>query len=484
MKPFSLIIILCLLLPLQAILAQNEVDALRYSRTFPVGTAKSVAMGGAMGAVGGDFTSLSINPAGIGLYRASEMTISPSIYWNTSKSNFLGEENRDEVYSFHLGNIGFVFNNDFGNETGWISTSFGFGYNRLGNFSNDTYMRGTNNNNSFLDNFVNYANAYPNNFDPFYEQLAYDVDLLPYDEGLGEYWNDIQNSGYGQVQERLVKTRGSIGEYVFSYGANYNHKLYIGATLGINRLNYEQNIIHIESDPTNIIPVFDSFRFEEYLLTTGTGYSLKFGILGRPVEYIRLGAAFHLPTFYYLRDSYENNMDSYFDADANLDNKSANTGLNEYQYRLRTPFKAIGSAAFQIGKLGMISVDYEFVDYKRANLEASDDAFYTENNTIEDIYKASSNIKLGGELKLGDIYLRAGYGFYGSPYATSEPNIDANRSVISGGFGIRGRFFFIDAGYSYSSEEMNYYMYVPEMTAGSLNKSMGNTAQVTLGFRF
>ena len=55
--------------------AQNEVDALRFSQHYPVGTARSVGLGGAVGALGGDFTSLSVNPAGIGLYRQSEINL-------------------------------------------------------------------------------------------------------------------------------------------------------------------------------------------------------------------------------------------------------------------------------------------------------------------------------------------------------------------------------------------------------------------------
>ena len=483
MKRFCFILSGVLFFSFSGLKAQNEIDALRYSQVFPVGTAKSLSMGGATGAVGGDFSSLSINPAGIGLYRSSEFSFSPSLYWNNTTSEFRGESYSDEAYNLNLGNIGFVFNNNKGKESGWISTSFGFGYNKLNNFNREVLMRGVNNTDSYLDNFVFYANEYPT-LDPLFEELAWETNLLPFDTVANEYWNDIQDAGYGQVQQRQITTRGSLGEYTFSYGANYNHKFYVGATLGINRLSFEQIVTHEETDPDNIIPVFHAFEFEEYLDTRGTGYSLKLGIIGRPVSFLRIGAAYHLPTFYYLSDLYENTMLSYFDGDSGFENEVASSGLNEYVYRLRTPSKFLGSAAVTIGKMAMLTVDYEYVNYSNANLEASGNSFFEENNTVNTIYKSTSNIKFGGEVKLDGFYLRGGYALYGSPYSLGEANVDANRSVISGGIGLRSKFFFIDAGYSVYSEEMNYYMYVPQMVDGSLNSSNGNTAQITLGFRF
>ena len=129
--------------------AQNEVDALRYSQTYITGTAKSVSMAGALGAVGGDFSALSINPAGIGLYRSSALSFSPTMYTNSTQSEFLGNSFTDDVVNLKIGNFGVVLNNSKGRESGWISTSFGFGYNQVANFNQDIIMKGINNNNSY-----------------------------------------------------------------------------------------------------------------------------------------------------------------------------------------------------------------------------------------------------------------------------------------------------------------------------------------------
>ena len=464
--------------------AQNEIDALRYSQTYITGTAKSVSMAGALGAVGGDFSTLSINPAGIGLYRSSELSFSPTMYSNSTQSDFLGNKYSDDVTNLKIGNFGVVLNNSKGRESGWISTSFGFGYNQLTNFNQDILMKGININNSYLDNFVDYANdSYA--LDPLYEQLAEDVTLLPYDSLSNEYWNDIENAGYGQTQQREVSNRGSMGEYLFSFGANYNHRLYLGVSLGINRIHFDQTVTHTESDPDDLIDYFDAFSFEEYVLTRGTGYSLKIGAIARPLDMLRLGLAFHLPSFYYLNDQYENTMTAYIDPDYSTTSpQTAYSGLWDYSYRLRTPSKVVASAAVTIGKIAMINVDYEFLDYRNSSLDASDDNFFEENSTIDILYGTASNLRIGGELRLGGLYLRGGYAYYGSAFATGEPNVDSNRTVYSGGVGLRNRSFFIDAGYSVSTSQLKYYMYVPQMLDGSANTSTSTIAQVTMGFRF
>ena len=68
--------------------AQNEVDALRYSTQNLSGTARFSAMGGAFGSLGGEFSALSSNPAGIGMYQVSEFTFTPSFNLNTTTSYY------------------------------------------------------------------------------------------------------------------------------------------------------------------------------------------------------------------------------------------------------------------------------------------------------------------------------------------------------------------------------------------------------------
>ena len=52
--------------------AQNEIDILRYSYQEALGSTRTMAMGGAFGALGADLASLNGNPAGIGMYRRGD----------------------------------------------------------------------------------------------------------------------------------------------------------------------------------------------------------------------------------------------------------------------------------------------------------------------------------------------------------------------------------------------------------------------------
>ena len=59
--------------------AQNEEDAIRFSRISPFGTARSAAMGGAFGALGGDLSTLSTNPGGIGVLENQRLVSHPCL---------------------------------------------------------------------------------------------------------------------------------------------------------------------------------------------------------------------------------------------------------------------------------------------------------------------------------------------------------------------------------------------------------------------
>ena len=463
--------------------AQNEEDALRYSRQFITGTAKSVGMGGAMGAIGGDFTSLSINPAGIGVYRRSEFTISPSLNWNSTSSDFLNQKIEQTRYGMKIGNIGYVVTKNYDKEKGLVSTNFGFGYNQLNNFNQQILMSGTNNSSSLLDNFTNRYNNTSVNIDDFYERLAYDLYLVDWDSAASKYFNDFE-SGYGQFQQRRVRTSGSIGEYAFSMGANYSHKIYVGATFGIQRVRYERSIEHTETDQNHNINYTEEFVFNEDLVTRGYGLNMKFGVIARPLDFIRLGAAFHIPTFYFLNDHFTTDMQAWYDPSLNIASKTAESPIGNFDYRLKTPSKFVGSAAVTIGKLGLLSVDYERINYSNSNLEGDNYGFISENTAIKDNFKASNNLRMGAELRLGPGYLRGGYAIYGSPFKIVDPKADSKYSIISGGIGIRNNNFFTDLSYAYGISREAYYMYVPEMITGSINKSNLNNVIMTVGFRF
>ncbi len=237
---------------------------------------------------------------------------------------------------------------------------------------------------------------------------------------------------------------------------------------------------HFEEDDGKVIDYFDSFTFREDLETFGTGYTFKMGMIYRPISLIRIGAAFHIPTFYKIREDFYTAMDATFDADPATNERAL---LNTFDYSLRTPFRAIGSVAIQIPRLAVISVDYEYIDYTSTYMDSRDYSFIDENQSIKNIYKPSSNIRAGAEVHFGALYLRGGVAFYGSPFESNEINSDAYDMLASGGIGFRSENVFFDMGYSVRFNESTYYMY-PEEILGATLDSQKSMFMTTLGFRF
>ena len=289
--------------------AQNEQDALRFSKTYVGGSARTLSMGGAFGALGGDFGALSINPAGIGLFRQSEFSITPNFNTIKTEANYLDNNIYESQYKMGLNQFGFVvpFNSKNGVDGKSNNIVFGFGYNKIRDFTNSYTMQAVNNSNSLVDEFVYTANLY-DDWDPFTDELAWETYLIDYDSLAGVFYSDFDVSGYGQTQRRTVSTTGGIGEYSFTIGANLSHKLYVGGALGIQSADYKEVWTHSESDPDDIIDYFEQFSFRNTLYTTGRGVNVKLGFIARPVEWIRVGGAIHTPTFYKMSDDFTSVM--------------------------------------------------------------------------------------------------------------------------------------------------------------------------------
>lgn len=478
------------------VFAQGFVDALRYSDYKITGTARSAAMGNAFGALGGDFSSLSINPAGLGLYRSSEFIITPDVSKSNVDGLYLGNTASDSRYNFSLNNIGYVatFQPNNNGESSLVSYSFGVGFNRLRNYSMNMLVSGSNAQNSILTKFTENVNddyLAPADFDPYYEALAYDTYLMDYDEENDEFFNDLTDAGYGQSQRKTINRRGYVNEYVFSLAANFNHKFYLGATLGIQDIYYSESTDLYEYDANNNIDYFNNLNFETYLRTSGTGFNFKLGAIYKPINELRLGISIHTPTFYSLNDKYDNTMLSNMTFNGATQNYSSRSPLGEYDYELETPLRAVLSAAYVIGKKGLISVDYEVVDYSSSKLRNGGNnnyMFTDENSDINEVYRSVGNLRIGGEYRLNNILsLRAGYENYPSAFNknafnTTQPNSDANYSSLSAGLGIKQNNFFVDMAYKHGmTKEYNTLYGGSELAKFDIQN---NNFIVTLGFKF
>ncbi len=501
MKRIYSILFAIAIIPFIAI-AQNETDALRYSQNYFGGTTRVSSMAGAFGALGGDFGSLSINPAGLGVFRTTEFTLTPGLSFDKTNGSYLGTGTTDIQNQFFLNNIGIVSTHLTGNDNGFVSVSFGVGYNRLNNFHRNITLQarmpevappvsterpenGGSSSSSYLDNFVNYANAAgsfnTDNLDPYYEQLAWYADLIYYDSLALSYRNDINDEGYGQFQRQTISERGGLGEYTFGIGTNFSNIAYLGASFGIHQLRFSQDIITSEEDDLGSIGYFNSFRFGEYLDVFGTGYTAKFGVIIRPISLIRIGAAFHIPTFYKMREEFYTDLRGTFDA---VSETSEQSPLNTFDYWLRAPYRAIGSVGIQIPKIATINIDYELVDYSTMNMNSGySEDFIDVNQNIRNIYKLTSNLRAGAEVVIKPFYLRAGLAFYGSPYMDDIPGVNTYTMLYSGGFGFRSEKFFFDFGAVNIHNEYKYDLYDEDAFSATVDGRKLNF-MTTLGFKF
>lgn len=451
-------------------MAQDETEALRYSQMYWGGTARNSAVGGAFGAVGADFSSLAINPAGMGVYKKSEISFTPILSYNKNINTYRGLESEDFKYNFNIGNFGLVFsaplNSVASDKPQWKSVQFGFGMNRLANYNSNITIEGNNNETSLADILIDKANGTSfENLDPFDTQLAYDGYILNPGSGLNTYVSALQNGDI--IQRKTINTKGGMNEWDFSLSGNYNDFLYIGGTFGLVGINYKEDKQYEEIDRLDTMTNFKSMTIKDNLSTNGSGVNFKFGVLVQPLKFLRIGAAIHTPTFFYnIEDTYSRSFSSNIDtAIYDLKTPEAN-----YKYEINTPLRLIGSIAFLINKAGFISVDYEYTDYSTSRMRASDYNFFSENNNIKTFYKATHNIRGGAEYNFKPIVLRAGYAYYMSPFESSSMN-SYERTVISGGIGFRSTQYFLDFTYSYAQSNGKYYLYQDAISDQKLSTS-------------
>ncbi len=466
----------------QLAISQNETHALRYSQLYPGGTARFTSMGGAFGALGGDFSTLSLNPAGLGVYRSSEITLTPALTYNQVETRYFGSWEDDMKYNFNLNNIGAVFSFSLGNEGragGWRFFNLGIGVNRHNNFNQRWAAEGFNTENSLMTSMLEQANREGSveNLDDFSTGLAWDTYLLDMFEG--DFFVDMPD---GQVLQRQeTNSAGSIREVVLSAAANYNDRVYIGATIGFPSLRHEEESIFRESDNQNASQYFNSLTYSRFQETGGTGINFKFGAIFRITDMIRIGGAFHSPTFYENTIYYNATMRS----DLNLDDYTqvAQSPRGRFEYEVTTPLRAMGSLGLVFGTTGILSIDYEYADYSKMRFRSNEFyGFSDENRTIRESFTAQHSIRAGGELRLSPVILRAGVSHSGSPYITGVN--DGAQTALSAGIGFREQYYFVDFAYTYAFHSEDYYLYTLDNLRPVEREFNASTFRLTVGWRF
>jgi hypothetical protein len=494
--------------------SQEPADALRYSWFTQSGTARSQATGGAMVSLGGDLTSLFVNPAGLGLYKTGEFVLTPAYSFQNNKTNYLGATQKASENQFNFGASGFIIPMSSKTGSNWRNFTWGAGVNRTVNFNNAYALSGLNNQSSYsekyleelISNNVTDPNDAANNY-PYGSSLAFNTYLIDTIQGAGGSvagYRSLSTPQSGVKQDQTVNTNGGITDFGLGVSGNLSDKFYIGASLLWSYIDYERTSIYKESDATtNSNNDFNYFQTEEYLKTSGLGINLKMGMIIKPVEYIRLGLAVHTPTFYNLEDRYATTVTTDVEGYTGLgpqtqSSRDFNNSMNgEFTYDMLNPWRLMAGVSYVFREekditrqKGFISADIEWVSYKGSSFSSSDPvnnsaAYFDElNNTIDEIYRSAFNVRLGAEMKFNTWMVRGGFGYFGNPYESGD--ITGNRMNISGGLGYRNKGKFIDLTYVHQLTKDGYYPYRLEQgfySAANVNSGTGNIL-LTVGFKF
>lgn len=501
------------LLGLSPLMAQNDLDAIRYSRPGINGSSRFQAMGGAFGAAGADLGCAAYNPAGLAVFRKGEIAFSGALKLENNTGRIYGNSTVNNDASF-------IFNN-FGIALAWKSDrdeesrhALAFTNTQLQNFNNSMRMEGYTNNSSIGKDMANLAN-YAGNVDYLnsgYEYMGYQTYLLDSTQGGFVSLVDPKRS---VKQSRDLVTAGRQNELNISYAYTHKDKYYIGVSLGLPRISYESTMTHNEFDERDSMKIFfdasgaqtgstyvdglpiltspyasrggfRSLTYTEYFKTTGTGVNLKIGGIARLSESFRVGAYFHTPTVYRLTDNYINSLSVTFDKTPGKPDTwdYPNQDGGYFKYRIITPARLGLNGAYLIRKLAVIAVDYEMINYSKARL-ASDNIgdFKDVNSLIGRTYKQGHTVRIGAELNLKPVMVRAGYAMQGSPFGDSFSGKFV-RHTISGGLGFRGEGrWYADIVISHYMTSEDYFPFTTLATKADLNFS-GNTIGATVGIKF
>ena len=498
--------------------AQAPEDVLRYSYLPQHGSARSMAIGGAMGSLGGDISTLFTNPAGLGFYKTREIVITPGLIFNNNKANFRGSNTSGISKSgFDLGTSGIVigFNAPYSK---WTSQAFSFGVNQTANFNNLVSYSGKNNYSSYSEKFAEEISKSGESLDYFLNKntpyafgsslavFTYLVDTFHTAgnglviKGLPEF---LLEKGIALNQEKRIETKGGIYEIGLGYAANMEDKIYLGLGLGIPIVNYQRNSFTKESDPSgDKNNNFDYSTYTESLSTKGVGVNLKLGLIYKPAVHWRLGLTIHSPTFYSLTDKQTTNMETQTEGYAGLQTVSSNTFTDnlpgETNYTATTPWKAMISGSYVFNEVSdtrkqkaFITADAEYVGYSGGRFNATgnnvtdaDINYYNSlKSVIKDSYKGAFNFRLGGEIKFNTIMVRLGGAYYANPYKDKE--LSSNIIQASGGLGYRNHGIFIDLTYVHTfNKDVNFpYRLIDKANTFATQQNGRGNIVLTVGFK-
>lgn len=511
--------------------AQTEYDAVNLAQKDLNGTARFVGMGGAMGALGGDISTIGTNPAGIGIYRSNDAMLSFSYSSTGTESNYLGSKYEMSKNRWNFDNAGFVFSTKIGNMTSLRFVNFGFNYHKTKSFYKNMTMQGMMGSidgmylsqvRSMAQQGTDAQNYVYNNFgqhldfgskDIYSDNDAGWLGVLGWQGGLTE--EDSESLPYntyspiipGETDAYfLSRERGGIDQYDFNVAFNFNERFYFGITLGAYDVDYNKytmyNEISIDANNNEF-----EYALESFNRISGSGFDVKLGAILRPFEYspLRIGLAIHTPVFYKLTYTTGAVLQNFND-DIIVDTQDYLNGKDmDRDFQLQTPWVFNASLAYTVGSSLALGAEYEYEDYSSMKFEYPDGEKMTwETDGAKVNLKGVSTLRLGAEWKpISAFALRAGYNFSSAAFKkdavkelpsnsiNTDTDFSNNQSTntYTLGIGYRGSLFYADLAYKYNTYKSDFYPFYNDingLVTPPTTKVTNTRSQVllTLGVRF
>jgi len=500
MKSIRVIIASALLLLPLLVSGQNMDDVLRYSRLFYQGSARFNAMGGAFTSLGGDISSIAINPAGAAVFRSTEFSVTTNMLFRNTETTYNGYYSNYGINEFNLGNAGIVAAGTLGTNSGLVGLSFAYTYNQTNDFREYAVIEGISGASSMTDYWAAGADGYYTwelvdyTTAPYMAYESWLIDTLSgsFTEyaSIFSYYGDI-NPEYGQRTRRTIDNGGYTGDHTIAFGANISNILYVGAGFGIQAMQYTGHYFHSEEDIDNTVPDLVYFNYTDHFDASGTGWNFKAGIILRPIESLRLGFSFATPTVYKIDEVFYSNLSAFLDNDTPGDNSDDADPLVEqsplsYAYRITTPWRFDTGLALQIGKIALISADFGYVDYSKAYLSYGLDGynFFSENEELRSELKGAATFKVGAEVRFGSIYVRGGGGYTQSAFREGTLNENSDFVNFSGGIGYRQKNFYVDLSVAGQLNSEEYMMYPDAWLEPTYIDNRDINGALTIGVKF
>lgn len=504
-------------------MAQDIYKVESFTGTDLNGTSRYVGMGGAMNALGADISTMGNNPAGIGLFRKSDVSMTGSLQIQPNGIDF--SEIGKTRASFDQ--MGFVYAVPF-HQAGLEYFNFGFNYHKRRNFKNSFAAMGVGTNGlsqslQMLD-LAYVGNDWLDLSNPDDRELTTPLTNLGYDTQMifPVYDKDGHLTGYEPSSAKCYDYQraqwGGIQQYDFNISMNWNHQVYAGITLGVQDVNFNSAIYYAEHllDETGGTHLYYTHQKE---VITGNGFDIKLGVILRPIEEspFRIGFSVHTPTWFDLtQDSYLYMNSPYASKDHDYSEQDVRIGDNAF--KIRTPWKFNLSLGTTVGNYLALDAEYEYADYSSSAISYHSYSYYW-GGDVKDIalndeckthLNGVSTFKVGAEARiLPNTYLRLGYNFISAPikkdaflnlftasdsyyYNTNTDYVNLGETNrVTAGLGWKGKHFYIDAAYQYQKQEGDLYTFhVPEMNSQINRLKPQNidfskhSALLTLGYKF